>query len=118
MKKNAMSQDTTVIGVCWYVPDEWGAVKASATDADLFENTFAEWEAMAGKSFAMVRRAHPKALKVYIQAEELLAWCHLRARVNSSDARVEFVSEKVQTLIPQRQNANSAKKPSPKQEQN
>lgn len=87
-----------VVGVCWYLAQEWALMKATATDSDLFENTFAEWEDMANREFAIVRMAYPNAMKVYIHAEEFFAWCHLRARMNNAESRSEFVSEKVLTM--------------------
>ena len=52
------------VGVTWYAPEEWTRVKAAATDPELFENTFAEWEAMANEALATVRASVPNPIKV------------------------------------------------------
>lgn len=91
----AKVQNTTIVGICWYTQDDWARVKETATDPDVFESTFTEWEAMAEVNLSYVLKAYPNAQKVLIDADEFLAWCHLRRRPNNSDARAEFVSDKV-----------------------
>lgn len=36
-----------VIGVTWYTPESWAAVKATATDPECFEDSFDKWKTMA-----------------------------------------------------------------------
>lgn len=43
---------TTVMGVVWYTEEDWGLVKAAATDPERFEQTYAEWVAMVTKAIA------------------------------------------------------------------
>jgi len=105
MKKRKLKRVTppasaVVIGVGWYTPSEWERVKATAIDPDVFEDSFSEWESMADDSFALERKRYPNAVKVFIDADELLAWCHLRAQANNSGARSEFVVQKLQASAP------------------
>jgi hypothetical protein len=105
MKKRKLQQlfprpSEVVLGVTWYSASEWARVKATAIDADLFEDSFSAWEAMATKSFVRIRKLYPNAVKVFIVADEFFAWCLQRARTNTSGARSEFVAEKLRTTPP------------------
>jgi hypothetical protein len=84
-----------VVGVCWYTAQDWERVKATATDPELFENSFAEWETMANQSLATLRTTYPGLVKVLVAADEFFAWCLVRGRSNDSSARSEFAAEVV-----------------------
>ena len=108
-QQNSLPPPDAVLGVTWYAPSEWARVKATAIDPDRFENTFPEWESMATENFELLRLRYPNAVKVFIVADELLAWCNLRCRPNSADARAEFVSTKLLGAAPPAA-ANAVKK--------
>ena len=80
------------VGVGWYTADEWVKVKASAIDAERFEESFAEWEAMAEESLSFIRAQGVDAQKSLIVASDLLAWCLAHGKQNDASARAEFVS--------------------------
>lgn len=63
------------VGVGWYTQDQWQLVKASATDAERFEDSYAEWVAMADDSIRRMLAAGIVAERVPIIAADLLAWC-------------------------------------------
>lgn len=81
------------VGVTWYAEDQWQLVKASATDPERFEDTYADWVAMAEDSIRRMRAAGIAAERVPIIASELLAWCLAHGKVNDASARAKFVSE-------------------------
>lgn len=83
----------TVVGVGWYTEDDWAKVKATAVDAERFEDTYAEWVQMAERAFAELRAAGVAAERSYVKASELLAWCLAHSKRNDGAARAEFVSE-------------------------
>jgi hypothetical protein len=82
------------VSVVWYTPDEWARVKESASDPQVFEDTFAEWEAMAENELATVRKGIGEPIKVFVRADELLPWCLAHGRPNDAAARTEFVLQK------------------------
>lgn len=88
--KNTQAQLRVSVG--WYTPEEWAKVKAAATDPELFEPTFAEWEAMAEESLANIRAQGIDAQKSFVNASDLLAWCLIQGKENNSASRAEFVS--------------------------
>jgi hypothetical protein len=63
-------QSEAVVGICWYSSQDWESIKADAADPEVFENTFSEWEAMALQSFARLRRAYPKLVKVNVTTDQ------------------------------------------------
>ena len=86
---------STVFGVGWYTQEAWGRVKATATDPERFESTYAQWAAMAGEAVVDFKKAGVNPVKVYLVPEELLPWLLLHKKPNSAASRAEFVSEKV-----------------------
>lgn len=72
-----------------------GAVRATAADPERFEATFREWETMANEAFTLIRANHPGAVKVFVSADALLAWCKAEGKVNNSTARAAFVQKLV-----------------------
>lgn len=80
------------VAVNWYTPEEWALMKASATDPDLFEPTFKEWEAMAEEALAEVRAQGLDVRKCMINANEFLAWCLAHGKENNAASRAEYSS--------------------------
>ena len=93
------SRQLLVTGVAWYTSSEWARVKAAAVDPDRFEATFAEWEAMAEKALADLRKAGLLAQKCLVTAEELEKWCVTQGTRNDAAARARFVSEKLRSGV-------------------
>jgi hypothetical protein len=81
------------VGVTWYTEAQWALVRAAAVDPDRFERTFEAWEKMAEASLVKFRAAGIVPTKVYINSNDLLAWCLARQKVNNAAARAQFVSE-------------------------
>jgi hypothetical protein len=88
---------STVIGVTWYTEENWSKVKAVATDPDRFEETYAEWSAMAIEAVADLRKTGVNIVKVLIVPSELLPWCLAHNKPNNAASRAEFVSEKLRS---------------------
>ena len=80
------------VGVTWYTESEWHLVRAAATDAERFEETYADWVAMAEESTKNMLAAGVVAERVPITASELLAWCIAHGKQNNAGARAQFVS--------------------------
>ena len=89
-KKQARS---SVVGVTWYTEENWGRVKAAATDPERFEETYPEWNAMAVEAVADLKKTGVNTVKFFINSEELLSWCLLHDKPNNAASRAEFVSE-------------------------
>ena len=88
---------STVVGVTWYTEENWSKVRAAATDPDRFEETYAEWSAMAVEAVADLKKTGVNAVKVLIVPNELLPWCLAHNMSNNAASRAEFVSEKLRS---------------------
>ena len=84
-----------VIGVTWYTPETWAAVKATAVDPDCFEESFEKWKAMAVLARRNFQRSGVLALEYQIVPEDFFAWCAKNGQENNSTARGEYVSERL-----------------------
>jgi hypothetical protein len=81
-----------MVGVTWYNAASWARVKGAAADPELFEETFAEWEAMAVLALRDFLRSGVQAIKYPVNPDEFFAWCALHNKLNNAEARAEFVS--------------------------
>ncbi len=103
MRKSSLHQrlkaknrsQSLLIGVTWYTEETWAQVKATASDPECFEDSFAKWEAMAVKARREFQRSGVRAIECHIVPEEFFAWCALNSQENNATARGEFVSEKL-----------------------
>jgi len=86
-----------VVGVTWYTEDTWKQVKSSASDPEVFEESFSEWEAMAIAALSEMRNAGVRVVEYHIIPEEFFAWCSANNRSNDAASRAEFVSKKMRT---------------------
>lgn len=86
-----------LVGITWYTAETWAQVKAAATDPERFEESFAEWEAVAVKARRDFQRSGVTAIEFQIIPQDFFAWCTLHCKENNAEARAEFVSEKLRT---------------------
>ncbi len=84
-----------VVGLTWYTEETWGEVKATASDPECFEDSFAKWKAMAVSARREFQRSGVRAIECHIDPQEFFAWCALNSQENNATARAEFVSEKL-----------------------
>lgn len=88
-----------VVAVTWYTEETWSEVRASATDPECFEDSFAKWKAVAVSARREFQRSGVQALECLIVPEEFFAWCALNSQENNSTSRAEFVSEKLSAAL-------------------
>ena len=89
---------SSVVGVTWYTAEEnWHRVKAAAIDPERFEESYAEWFAMAAESVEDLKRAGVSTVKVSVVPDELLSWCVFHNKPNNAASRAEFVSERLRS---------------------
>ena len=84
-----------VVAVDWYTEENWAAIKNAAVDPERFENTYAEWCGMAAQALIDLESAGILGQPLYVEYNELLAWCGANDKPNDGATRAMFVSEKV-----------------------
>lgn len=87
--------DPMVMGVAWYLPDQWDRLLEISADRTELENTYDEWKAVAEENLVNLSRHGYKLRKVHIDVEELLIWCNSQNRAVDGDARTEFTVMKL-----------------------
>jgi len=106
MKKPSLSQrlkaknrsQSLVVGLTWYTEESWAQVKATATDPACFEDSFAQWKAMAVAARREFQRSGVRALEYQIDPEEFALWCVLNNQENNAASRAEYVSERLSAI--------------------
>ena len=97
-----------IVGITWYTEETWAQVKATASDPELFENSFQEWKAVAVSAKRDILRTGVQAVECQIDPHEFFSWCSQNNQENNSAARAEFVSVKLNAIY----NSDSSASPS------
>ena len=84
-----------MVGITGYTEETWAAVKATASDPDCFEDSFAKWKAVAVAARREFQRSGVRAVEFQIIPQEFFAWCALNDCENNATARADFVSERL-----------------------
>jgi len=100
MKKPTLSQSlkarkrsqSLIVGVTWYTEETWAQVKATAVDPECFEDSFAQWKAVAVAARRNFQRSGVRALECQIVPADFFAWCAANQQENNAAARADFVS--------------------------
>ncbi len=82
-------------GIAWYRSDQWARLRQVAADADVLEETYDEWRALAEQAMSDMRTHGIDAQTVDIDVEELLIWCQANGRRLDQAARAAFASIKM-----------------------
>lgn len=88
-----------MIGIGWYRPEQWQLLREVSVDADELEETYAEWETGAAQAFDNAKNPGVLILKVDVDVEELLTWCHQQGVAVNANARAEFIAHKTQRRV-------------------
>ena len=98
MKAN---KESINVGIVWYKKNEWQKMKEISSDAEIFENSFKEWEQMANKSLLDMKASGIIAKKVFIKADEFIVWCKIHSLPLDASSRSKYITE-----ILSKQNSN------------
>ena len=71
---------TVVAGIAWFRSDQWQLLRSLASDADILEQTHAEWESLAEKTIRDLAREGLLARKVDVDVNHLRVWCIAQQR--------------------------------------
>ena len=81
---------TVVAGIAWFRPDQWQLLRSLASDADILEQTHAEWESLAEKTIKDLAREGLVARRVDVDVNELQVWCTAQQRPLDASARAAY----------------------------
>jgi hypothetical protein len=77
--------------LAWYGRDAWERLREIADDAQVLDDTYEEWEAGALDALRCIQSLGRTVVKVPIDIDALLVWCHANGRRIDSAARAEYV---------------------------
>ncbi|OOV87057.1 hypothetical protein [Oceanospirillum linum] len=80
-------------GICWIKEDQWQRFLEVTEDADMLENDWHDW---VRKTEEMIETFSAKGIdvvKVPVDVEELISWCHEKERTVNSSSRAEYVTK-------------------------
>ena len=92
-----MNASNMIIGIAWYSPEQYGLLRALATDADSMANTYEEWLAGVTKTMDDLRQRGIVTRRVDVEIRELAAWCQQRGRPLDGEARSTYVAENLKS---------------------
>jgi len=91
-------QKRTLLGVAWYRRGDWERLREISSDRGALEDSFEEWLANAEASLPKLARQGIEPVKIHIDIEELLRWCHSRKCPVDGEARALFAADKLREV--------------------
>lgn len=92
-----MNKDTKpvlVIGMSWYLEEDFEEIKRVMTDSHTLHRTYAEWFKAATTGEEHQRRAGQHVIRAIIRPQAFKQWCEQRGLNIDSKARMAFANEK------------------------
>ena len=84
-----------VVGIAWFRPDQWELLRSVSVDADVLEQTHAEWEKLARQTIKDLARQGILARRVDVDVQRLQAWCAEHQRPLDASARASYATERL-----------------------
>ncbi len=84
-----MTQDTEIIGLAWYAPEHYDAIRRVMADGDNLPDTFVEWRLKATGYEEAMQREGKTVVRVLIDPESFTDWC--RAKGLNVDAKARML---------------------------
>jgi hypothetical protein len=83
------------LGVAWYGPSDWRALRDAAVDPDELECSYDDWLRLCSVSYAELCADGLEVERVRVEADELIRWCRDESVPLDAQARARFVSRKL-----------------------
>ena len=84
------------IGLGWYTREQWQRLVALAPDRADLDDTFEEWREQAERALEELTAQGHAIRKVFVDVDDLAAWCESRGRPRDASARAEYITEQTQ----------------------
>jgi len=99
-KKSKKKKHGEFIPLAWYTPENWELLRHSAADARSLETTWEEWREHADDTIRILTTSGYRVRTVDVNVSELITWCKRQNRPLDSEARADFVAEKLEKRPP------------------
>jgi len=91
--KRQGTRPKTLVGVAWYSAAQWQQLREISADAELLEATYEEWLLAAEQTFKEMTASGAALIKVPIELQDLIQWCHEKKVPIDAEARARYVVE-------------------------
>ena len=97
LRAKRSGEDSLVLGMAWYTRDQWELLTELVPDRTALDDTYEEWKDGAERAFAGLEAGGLAPILVWIDVEELQAWCSARGVPNTAEARTDYVTHLLRT---------------------
>ncbi len=88
------TQPVLVVGMAWYLEEDFEEVKGVMADGHTLHRTYAEWLKAASRGEEHQRSAGHFVVRAIIRPQEFKQWCQSRGLNIDSKARTAFANER------------------------
>jgi len=92
-------EQRSVIGIGWYLPEQWEKLRRISVDRDQVEESFQEWQANATNALKEMTESGVIVQRVTVDVDILEKWCRERRLAIDAAARSLFVAEHLRTVV-------------------
>jgi hypothetical protein len=89
----------SAMGIPWYSPDDYPAIRKVMADGDNFPKLFAEWKVRAEAVERQLNARCALVVRAMITPEQFRIWCNIRAIKCDSSSRGRFANEKARDAL-------------------
>jgi hypothetical protein len=84
--------DTQVIGLSWFQPEQWERLIEISEDRDALDDSYEDWRKNANNTIQKINALGKHIQRVKIDLDELLHWCEQKNEPVNGASRAEFVA--------------------------
>jgi hypothetical protein len=95
---NSGHKPNAIVGIAWYRPDQWNALKAFCDDRDNMDPTYEIWQEGAQKAMRQLRSAGQRVVSIDFDLDEFKMWCSANSKSPNASSRSEFTVFKTREL--------------------
>lgn len=95
------------MGIPWYSPDDWPALKSLFVDRDKLHRRYEDWLTSAEVVRSKLKAEGHFVIRVPIVPEVFESWCRASGHVPDARARARYASIQARDAIVAREEANS-----------
>jgi hypothetical protein len=101
-KNGAGSTTAPPTAVAWYTREEWDAVRREASDPEVFDASYDEWQTNATRVLDQLREQGVPVQRIFVGAAELRTWCAQQGIPRNGKARSSYAAQKLRYLHEQK----------------
>ncbi len=83
-------KSTSIVGIAWYRPEQWVALKQFSEDRDSMDSTYEIWKRGAQRAMRKLRSQGQQVVPVDFDLEEFKAWCSANRKRPIAASRSAF----------------------------